>query len=113
MAHHAWYFWVLSTLLIIVFCAGLFFLFKTIFPRLKNTRTENSYFYFGHVANMGSNDFIKNSKNIENNKVLEQILEQIHTNSQIIQIKMLNIQTSIKLLFLALPLSALFIFIIS
>jgi len=34
------------------FLIGIFFLFKSIFPRLKNSFTDKSLFYFGHIASM-------------------------------------------------------------
>ncbi len=46
-------------LIIITFSFGIFFLFSSVFPRLKNSFTDESLFYFGTISRMKFVDFIK------------------------------------------------------
>jgi len=48
---------------IIAFVVGIFFLFESVFPRLKNSFTDKSLFYFSHVANMKFIDYLEEIKN--------------------------------------------------
>jgi len=82
--------------LIISFLFGIFFLFRSIFPRLKNSFVNKSLFYFGHVADMKFIDYFEKIKKLTDNEVKEQIIEQIYVNSIIANQKMENIQKSIK-----------------
>jgi len=81
---------------IVSFIAGIFFLFKSVFPRLKNSFTDKSLFYFGHVANMKFIDYSEKIKKLTEDEAKKQIIEQIYTNSVIADQKMKNIQKSIK-----------------
>ena len=84
---------------VILFLSGIFWLFRSIFPRLTNLTTDKSVFYFGHVANLKFIDYLKDLKKLSVHDIKEQIIEQIHTNSAIANWKMKNIQKSIKFLF--------------
>ena len=79
------------------FIVGIFFLFKSIFPRLKNSFTDKSLFYFGHVANMKFVDYLEKVKKLTDEEAKKQIIEQIYTNSMIADQKMKNIQKSTKI----------------
>jgi len=78
------------------FIVGIFFLFKSIFPRLKNSLTDKSLFYFGHVANIKFVDYLEEIKKMTEDEAKKQIIEQIYTNSIIADQKMKNVQKSIK-----------------
>jgi hypothetical protein len=84
---------------IISFLIGIFFLFKSIFPRLKNSFTDKSLFYFGHVATMKFIDYSKEIEKLTEDEAKKQIIEQLHTNSIIADKKMRNVQASIKSFF--------------
>jgi len=84
---------------IVSFVTGIFFLFKSIFPRLNNSFTDKSLFYFGHVANMKFVDYLEEIKKLTDNEAKRQIIEQIYTNSIIADQKMKNVQKSIKIFF--------------
>lgn len=90
---------------------GLFLLFKSIFPRLKNSFTDKSLFYFGHIANMKFIDFSDAIKGLSDDDAKKQITEQIYTNSVIADQKMKNVQNSTKSLFVLIVLMALLIFL--
>ena len=85
---------------IILFFLGLFWLFNSISPRLKNLTTDKSIFYFGHVACIKFIDYLKDLKKVSEAEVKEQIAEQIHANSMIASQKMKSIQKSIRILFM-------------
>lgn len=81
---------------IISFAVGIYFLFKSVFPRLKNSFTDKSLFYFGHVANRKFVDFSKEMQELDEDEAKKQVIEQIYTNSIIADQKMKNVQISIK-----------------
>jgi len=81
---------------ILSFLIGIFFLFKSIFPRLKNSFTDKSLFYFGHVAIMKFVDYSKEIEKLTVDEAKKQIIEQIYTNSMIADQKMKNVHNSIK-----------------
>jgi hypothetical protein len=81
---------------IIAFVVGIVFLFKSVFPRLKNLFTDKSLFYFGHVANMKFIDYSEEIKKLTEDEAKKQIIEQIYTNSIIANQKMKNVQKSIE-----------------
>jgi hypothetical protein len=91
---------------------GIYLLFKVIFPNISNESTNNSFFFFSHVASMKLENFIENFQALNEKQKTEQILEQIHTNSKITHQKMKNIKYSSKLLFLNLLFFFILIFII-
>ncbi len=104
------YFLILIGILISI-VVGLFLLFKSVFPRLKNSLTNKSLLYFGHVANMEFADFAEDINGLSDNELKGQILEQLYTNSLIAAQKMKNVQNSTKCLFVLIFLSALLIFL--
>ncbi|PIZ95989.1 MAG: hypothetical protein COX80_02670 [Candidatus Magasanikbacteria bacterium CG_4_10_14_0_2_um_filter_33_14] len=81
---------------IISFIIGMYFLFKSIFPRLKNSFTDKSLFYFGHIAKTKFIDFSKKMQELNEDEAEKQVIEQIYTNSIIANQKMKNVQISIK-----------------
>ncbi len=91
----AFYFFILIGA-IVSFLVGIFFLLKSVFPRLKNSFTDKSLFYFGHVANMKFIDYSKEIEKLTEDEVKKQVIEQIYTNSTIAAQKMKNVQNSIK-----------------
>lgn len=78
------------------FLIGIFFLFKSIFPRIKNSFTDKSLFYFGHIASMKFVDYSKEIEKLTEDEAKKQVIEQIYTNSIIADQKMKNVQNSIK-----------------
>jgi len=90
---------------------GLFLLFKSIFPRLTNSFTDKSLFYFGHISNMKFIDYFGAIKELSNEDAKKQITEQIYTNSVIADQKMKNVQNSTKCLFVLTVLMAILIFL--
>lgn len=85
---------ILLICLLISFFIGLFFLFNSLFPRLKNNFTNKSLFYFGNIANMKFVDYLKDVNNLKEDDFKNQIIEQIYTNSLITNTKMNNIRRS-------------------
>jgi hypothetical protein len=78
----------------ISFLVGLFFLLKSVLPRLKNSLTNKSLFYFGSIANMKFVDYSKEIENLTEDEMKKQIVEQIYTNSKIADQKMKNVKKS-------------------
>jgi hypothetical protein len=81
---------------IIFFLVGIFFLFKSVFPRLKNSFTDKSLFYFGYVASMKFVDYLREIEKMTKDEVKKQVIEQVYTNSIIADQKMKNVQKSIR-----------------
>jgi hypothetical protein len=81
--------------LFILLGVGVYFLFTTVSPRLKNTNTESSLFYFGSVGSMKPEDYLKAIDSLSEEDAHKQIVEQIHTNSVIASAKMDSIKKSI------------------
>lgn len=96
----------------ISFIVGIFFLFESVFPRLKNSFTDKSLFYFGHVANMKFIDYLEEIKKLTEDEVKNQIVEQIYTNSVIADQKMKSVQKSIKSFIVLVFFAALLLFFI-
>ncbi len=93
----------LYTILIIItiglFILGIFFLISSVFPRLKNTNTNKSLFYFGNVAKLKPIDYFNEMEKLTEEDAKKQISEQIYTNSIIADQKMNNVKNSTKCLF--------------
>lgn len=100
-------------LFIMTLILWIYFLFKVIFPNLKNISTNKSFFFFWHISSMKILDFIDEFKNLDTNEKEKQLLEQIHTNSVITYEKMNNIVYSFKVLFLNLILFLTLIFLLN
>lgn len=113
LADHNAFFWICLTLLVLIFSAGFFQLVLIFLPRLDNHSTENSYLYFGHIKNMQINDFVKNANKLAEDKIQEQILEQIYIDSTIAHKKMESIQIATKLLFVLIFIAVILIFSLS
>ena len=73
---------------------GTYYLFITVFPRLKNSNTNRSLFYFGTVANMKIEDYLEDIERLTEEDARHQIAEQIYTNSVIAYLKMKNMKMS-------------------
>jgi len=95
-----WYSCILIFLIILSFFIGLFFLIKSVFPRLKNNFTDKSLFYFGNIAKVKFVDYSKSMEKLTEEESKKQIIEQIYTNSIIADQKMKNVQNSVKCLFI-------------
>lgn len=81
---------------VISFLVGILFLFRSVFPRLRNSFTDKSLFYFGHVASMEFIDYSEKINKLTDDEAKKQIVEQIYTNSIIADQKMKDVQKSIK-----------------
>lgn len=86
--------------LFIFLVIGIYHLFATVFPRLKNVGGR-SLFYFGTVADMKAEDYLMDCERATAEDAQRQLTEQIHANSMITNIKMKNIQKSTKMLVLS------------
>ncbi len=78
---------------------GIFFLFRTVLPRLNNGNTDNSLFYFGNVAKKKIADYLQEMDDLTEERATREIAEQIHTNSCIADKKMKNVKDSTRWLF--------------
>jgi hypothetical protein len=56
-------------------------------PRLKNAEPDHSMFFFGHIANLSQREFIRDFKRLDVTAHTDQLLSQVHVNSQIVQLK--------------------------
>ena len=95
--------YIFTTLLFVVVITllfGIFFLIKSIFPRLKNHFTDTSLFYFGSIASTKFLDYSKQMEKLTEEESKKQIIEQIYTNSVIADQKMNNIKSATKALFI-------------
>lgn len=90
-------------LLIVVFslARGIYFLYRTVLPQLENGNTNNSLFYFGNVAKKKISDYLLEVKDLDEERMMHEIAEQIHTNSVIADKKMSSVKKSTKWLFTA------------
>lgn len=84
---------------ILLFILGIYFLFKSIFPRLNNKNTDKSMFYFGHISKLKLIDYYVEMEKLTKKESKKQISEQIYTNSIIIDQKMRNVKHASKCLF--------------
>ncbi|MCH7840675.1 MAG: hypothetical protein IID38_10640 [Planctomycetes bacterium] len=73
---------------------GMYFLFATVKPRTDNKNTDKSFFFYGTVAKMKIEDYLKGIEKITEEETRRQIAEQIHTNSVIADTKMTNVRKS-------------------
>lgn len=96
---------------VVSFLIGIFFLFKSVFPRLKNSFTDESLFYFGYVATMKFIDYFEEVKKLTEDEAKKQIIEQIYTNSFIADQKMKNVEKSTISLFVLIGLVLVLLFI--
>jgi len=107
--------WVLNLLyidlllIILTFSFGMYFLFSSIFPRLNNSFTDESLFYFGTISKMKFVDFIKKLGTLSAIESKKQLVEQIYTNSLIADRKMKRVGACIRCLFVLIFLVMIFI----
>jgi len=86
--------------IISIFTFGIYFLFSSIFPSLKNSFTDESLFYFGTISKMKFIDFTKKMNDLSGVEAKKQLAEQIYTNSLIADQKMKSVKSCIKCLFI-------------
>lgn len=94
----AWIYNAIAITILILILAGFYFLYTTICPQLKNGNTDRSLFYFGSVAKMKIEDYLKNVEKMNKDEVCRQVVEQIHTNSVIANAKMDSVKKSTQVL---------------
>ncbi|PIZ93572.1 MAG: hypothetical protein COX82_02420 [Candidatus Magasanikbacteria bacterium CG_4_10_14_0_2_um_filter_41_10] len=82
-----------------LFILGMFFLISSVFPRLKNTNTDKSLFYFGNISKLKLIDYFNEMEKLTEDETKKQISEQIYTNSIIATQKMNYVKNSTKALF--------------
>jgi hypothetical protein len=75
---------------------SLFFIYKSQYP--KTFSTNNSLNYFGTIADMKFDEFKRRTKQATDEDYLEDLLCQIHTNSQILKLKFRFLKVSLILL---------------
>lgn len=92
---------VILTLLIVfgvVFIASIFTLLGTLFPRIReDPGAKGRLVFFGSIANMPQQDFIKEAKLLDAGSLEEALLEQIFVNSKIAAKKFTYLRLSIAL----------------
>ena len=59
----------------------------SIIARVKNLNNAPSVFFFGSIGNMTLENYKNSVKNMEENEIIEDLKEQIHTNSRICSLK--------------------------
>ncbi len=92
--------WVLIFFVSIFFLwLGVYHLFLTVLPKLKNTNAKGSLFFFGSIATMKLGDYLVKFENLNDEEARNQLKEQIYTNSIIANSKMVSVQKSTKFLF--------------
>ncbi len=75
---------------------------KAINPQLNTQGKKHSLLYFGAIANMALSDYKEFSKKSSNKDLLDDILNQIHENSQIVESKFRLIGSAVKFVISAL-----------
>jgi len=80
--------------LLIVLGVGMYHLISTVSPQLKNGNTDRSLFFFGTVAKMKIQDYLKDIKELTDEDAQREVAEQIHTNSVIANAKMASVRKS-------------------
>lgn len=80
--------------LLIVLGIGLYYLFITVVPQLKNNNASESLFYFGTVAAMNAKSYKDAIEQLTEEDARRQVAEQIHANSVIADAKMTSIRKS-------------------
>lgn len=93
-----WTYDVIVFSIIILILVGFYFLYATVCPKLKNGNTDRSLFYFGNVAKMKIEDYLKDVEKMTEEEACRQIAEQIHTNSVIANVKMDSVKKGTQLL---------------
>lgn len=89
------------TIFIVALVLGIYFLYRTVIPNLKNLNTNTSLFYFGNVANKKILDFLQEIENLTEEQARKEVSEQIHTNSFIADRKMKAVKISTRALFVS------------
>ena len=59
-----------------LFILGIFFLISSVFPRLKNTNTDKSLFYFGNIAKLKLIDYFNEMEKLTEDEAKKQITNQ-------------------------------------
>ncbi len=84
-------------LIILLFISWFIFIYLVIFPKIKNSNIKPLLFFW-YIANFKLKEFKKEILSLNNIEFSNEILEQIHTISNILNFKMLFINYSIKIL---------------
>lgn len=88
-------------LFVLLMVFGVYYLYATVSPRLKNNNTARSLFYYGNIAASKIEDYLKDMESLTDDEAKRQVAEQIHTNSVIAEQKMSHVRKSTSLLLLA------------
>ena len=67
---------------------SIMFMFLAIKARTQNTSGKESVMFFGTIASMDLNDFKSKTMNMDKKELTKDLLEQVHTNSEICTKKM-------------------------
>ena len=97
---------ILAIITIILSMLSGFYAFKCLNPRLNN-QNPNSILYFGHISqNANFNAYITQLNDVfqDNENVVRQLAEQVHTNSKIAWNKFINVTYSIRFFFIGISL---------
>ncbi len=88
-------------MLIVLFAllaVGIYHLFATVSPRLENSNAKQSLFYFANLARTEVDDCIKTFDTTTEEEARNQLIEQIHASSCIVNSKMTNVKKSTQVL---------------
>ena len=91
----------------IVLVIGLYFssfasiicFMRGIKAKVNNDNNSNSFFFFGTIAGMDLEAYRTNSRKLNEDEILKDLCEQIHTNSKICSKKIKSYNTGLKCLF--------------
>lgn len=91
-----------------------FIIFKIIKPQMAKHYTKNEYslFYFEHTSNMTREKYLEEFKNMPNENILDQILQQVYEVSIILNDKTIQLSQCMKYLYVCIVLLLTFIFLI-
>lgn len=85
---------VLALVTFLLISLGIYNAIRTINPRLSSNGKKQSLIYFGAISNMALDDFRKLFKEGTEERLAEDIINQIHENSIIATNKFANVKTS-------------------
>ncbi len=73
---------------------------RAIKAKVNNDNNSNSFFFFGTIAGMELDIYRTNSRKLNEDEILEDLCEQIHTNSKICSKKIKSYNRGLKCLFI-------------
>ncbi|HCT84698.1 MAG: hypothetical protein DKM50_00585 [Candidatus Margulisiibacteriota bacterium] len=104
-----------ATLVIVLLVQLYYMLFKIIKPRLSKhfSHQDHSVFYFEHIARMKKADFVTQYDDINEDRMFNEILDQLYEVSRILSRKTANLRVAVNFFYLSLILMVVYIGLIS